>query len=72
MKKKLPKVATKVANDDIAIAGLVVKPNKAIPIATMMPPPPMPAMVRPTFTSISTMIPNTLMSKTGKTGLWTQ
>ena len=53
MKKKLPKVATKVANDDIAIAGLVVKQNKAIPIATTTPPPLMPAMVRPTLPALA-------------------
>ena len=69
MTKKAPRVEIKVAKEDSAIAGLVVKPNKAMASATTRLPPPMPAIARHILSKIRITIPPASVPRTGNTAL---
>lgn len=71
LKKNLASVDTMMANDEIAIAGLVDRLKKYIARGIATPPPPIPATLLSIIMKEKTNVPNHSLGSSGQRGLWT-
>ena len=69
---KRARVVRKIENDEMAMAGLVEKRNKAMMIGMATPPPPTPAILLNAIIKAKTKMPAISRGSTGKTFLWPQ